>query len=247
MLHHVRLSHCDHGVVDMEAFVVTDRNTDLVWATDMCMNSQMCFRAVRYKKYARRSMNIYLPYTAVGGIFLCPGNNTVCTNENARPILPLIADRIWLQWYDFPKYRRIVQRIPYLSTPNYVDPRYPHRQDKGAEWASKLDINEDYEYSMADSLTISAVVNRVLDVLNNIFSISPGYLVWEHDPVVTELRKDTRDTLAPKLMRKLLALLMTPGSHPQLHRFLQAIQTELEPLDSIHDDTVIQHAELLPP
>jgi hypothetical protein len=206
-LHHVRLSHCDMGFVDSESYLLTDRNTDIEWGKDMCVDVDQCFRPVRAKKYALRRLSLYLPYTFVGGLFLCPSNGTECDNDNARPVLPLLADRIDAQWTEYPRHRRIVQRIPYLFTPNMMDPRYPHRLDAPSkDWASKLDVNEDYTYTLKEKLSLSAAENKLLNAVHSLVSVDPEILPWEKDQLVRDLERDFIDSV-PILSKKNISFL----------------------------------------
>lgn len=195
-LHHTRLSHCDMGFVDSEAYIPVDRNTDIAWGQNMCVDVSQCFRPVRTKKYALRRLNLYLPYTFVGGLFLCPSNGSLCTNRNARPVLPLLADRLDSQWTEFPRYRRVVHRIPYLFTPNIIDPRYPHRLDlPSKDWASKLDVNENYTYSLRERLTVSTVTNKLLNAIHILVSVNPEKIPWEKDRLANDLERDFIDDI----------------------------------------------------
>jgi hypothetical protein len=241
-LHHVWLSHCDHGVVDMEAYVPTDRNHDIVWGVSMCVSSDKCYRAVRKKKYANRIISIYLPYTQVGGLFLCPGMNIECTNDNARPVLPLLADRIANKWIEYPRWRRIVSRVPYLFTPNYYDFRYPHSQIKFVQWASKLDINENYEYSAKDKMTISTVTNNVLNLLHNALVIDPSRLPWEKDRLVSQLQADHRPPVTVDIVSYLWPQWWTNINE----NVLQQAYGQMLPLDDLEEVDDIAHGpELL--
>lgn len=192
-LHHVRLTHCDHGKVDMEAFALAERGTDMVWATNMCISPTACYRAVRRKKYVSRDVSLYIPHIMVGGLFLCPGSNETCTNENAKPVLPLLADRYSQQWLEFPHWKRIVQRVPSFYTPDFLDPRYPWRQDNGgAEWAQSLDINEEYSFTPREQLRISHVVNIALKYLKQAVTLNPKYIFWERDIVYDDFARDAQ-------------------------------------------------------
>lgn len=179
MLHHVRLSHCSHGSVDMSSILPIPRNTDILWATNMCVDASHCYRLVRKKKYSQRNLSFYLPNVAVGGIFQCPLDEP-CSDSNSKPILPLLADHLSYRWFEFARFRRIVKRVPYLYTPYYVDPRYPHRPDT-SEWYKDLDVNENYTFTSQELHLVSHATNKALNVLYDYLDIDPAYLPWEHN------------------------------------------------------------------
>lgn len=231
LLHHVRLSHSDKGSVDLEAFIPTDRNVDLEWGKNMCVNEKLCYRAVRRKKYSTRLLSFYIPYSQVGGLFLCPAGGIECTNENATPVLPLLADRISHQWIEYPRMKRVVQRIPYLYTPNIYDPRYPLRHDQGHEWANTLDVNEDYDFSTKETHLVTNTVNQVLNNIHSYLQINSTLLPWERDKVEKELERDFKD-FKPSLeiLFDLMPLFETMASDHNITQFLSVIQKPIQEL-----------------
>lgn len=104
-----------------------------------------CYKLARRKKYAKREMMIYAPYTWVGGIFECEVSKDAkshylsslqdsrdfikpfefkCDRNNSRPLFPLIADDVTNQWIEKEKGLTFSQRIPYLYSPGLLDFRY---------------------------------------------------------------------------------------------------------------------------
>ncbi|CAN6654728.1 hypothetical protein TRVA0_027S01332 [Trichomonascus vanleenenianus] len=222
VLHHNRLSHCENGVVDMESALPTDRNSDIAWGADFCVSDTVCYRAVRRKKYALRLMSLYVPHTLVGGLFQCPARER-CTNENARPILPLLADSISQQWIELHRLRQVVQRVPYLYTPNFIDPRYPHRPEKEYEWSRVLDVNEEYVYSDRELRRLSHALTRTMNRLHSVLSLHG--LPWEQDMLLADLDRDFRTS--SKSMDMLWYLLpvfarLSPDAVESIVVFLQA-------------------------
>lgn len=228
LLHHVRLSHCDRGAVDMEAFIPTDRNMDMEWGKNMCVNDKLCYRAVRRKKYSTRLLSLYVPYTQVGGLFLCPAKDIECTNENAVPILPLMADRISHQWVEYPRRQRVVQRIPYLYTPNIFDPRYPRRNDRGQEWASVLDVNEDYQFTQNETHLITDAANTILNTIHWYLQINSNLLPWERDKVERQLERDFKEVRQLELFS--LAPILETMSPENMTQFLASVQQPIQDL-----------------
>lgn len=248
-LHHVRLTHCDHGRVDMDAYAPAERGTDMVWATNMCVSPTMCYRAVRRKKYVGRDVNLYIPHMMVGGLFLCPGSNTTCTNENATPVHPLLADRSSQQWVEFPLFKRIVQRVPAFYTPDALDPRYAWRNSQDANhlqdtsWASKLDINEDYHFSAREELRLSHALNKALSWLKHAATFDQKYIFWEQDLVYNDLARDgrqggTKALAALHLIHSLLLKMHKPDMANKLTFLLTQLDDDLEESFSIlHSST----------
>ena len=104
-----------------------------------------CYKLARRKKYAKREMMIYAPYTWVGGIFECQVSQEAkehylkslqdsrdfikpfdfrCERNNSRPLFPLIADDVTNQWIEKERGLTFSQRIPYLYSPGLLDFRY---------------------------------------------------------------------------------------------------------------------------
>ncbi|ODQ67230.1 hypothetical protein NADFUDRAFT_49667 [Nadsonia fulvescens var. elongata DSM 6958] len=175
--HYVLLSHCVRGHVDHEVWLPTDSNTDIEWGRDYCPDGlDICYRIVRRKQFVLRQMSIYLPFTFIGGIFACPGraSGNKCTNENARPILPLYADNISHQWFELqvPKsleHSQIIQRVPYLYTPTWTHPlglwQYP--QPENLAWSLHLDIDEDYDLTVDERSISNKALTQMTNLLRN--------------------------------------------------------------------------------
>uniref|UniRef100_A0A060TCP4 ARAD1D44506p n=1 Tax=Blastobotrys adeninivorans TaxID=409370 RepID=A0A060TCP4_BLAAD len=229
MMHHIRLTHCDSGSIDMEAVIAADRNTDITWGVNMCVDSNLCYRAVRSKQYRLRTISLYLPYSTVGGLFICP-RKEICDNSNAIPVLPLLADRTSHQWVEFSKLTRPVQKIPYLYTPNILDPRYPRRHDRGYEWARHLDVNENYTYSSSEKLMLSRATTTMLNKVHEFFSLNSHLLPWEFDLVELDLALDQGINIGPLIDRVLQYL---PSANRS--RFLTSLNLPFENINLQED------------
>ena len=105
-------------------------------------------------------------------------------------MLPLLADHISHQWMEYPRKRRVVQRVPYLYTPSFIDPRYPHRQDKLHGWARELDINENYAFTGSERKQVTQALNYVMNRIHNALAINPEFLIWEQDVILQKSSKD---------------------------------------------------------
>lgn len=178
--HFIRMTHCTMGKVDYEAGVPCQRKDDFVWNTDYCTSPTTCYRPVRRKKYATREMAIYLPFaTVVGGLFMCPNFRTTgvnCTNENAVPVKPLIADFSGYKWTEYPSYTSIEQQVPYLYTPDMLDIRFG-RPFTNNEWSEFLDVNENYDWSEDDRSAINKAVTDSVNLLHGCLDASDELIV----------------------------------------------------------------------
>lgn len=118
-----------------------------------------CYKLARRKKYAKQNLDIFLPNQYVGGLFKCvmplsvkqsiivnnmdddlnwlKNKNTsnymliLCSEENSKPILPLIGDKFenyWTEYNGFNKqnnsvFINISKQVPFLFTPHIIDER----------------------------------------------------------------------------------------------------------------------------
>lgn len=242
ILHHQRLTHCDHGKVDLESFIPLDRNTDIKWGVSMCVDNQLCYRAVRRKKYAHRAISsLYPKDSIIGGLFQCPINEN-CTNQNSYPMFPLLADELGQQWWEFPKFKRIIQRIAYFSTPHFTDKRYPHRLDKHYKWAKQLDINENYKYTKRDKIKINYANTKLINIVHKTLVIDSDLLPWERSRIVKELNRDLKQHENAKsvdLVAKLLPI-FHKLSNDKVDKFIKKLQTPYEKLKLDDDGSLEQ-------
>ncbi|KAI3403967.2 hypothetical protein KGF56_003234 [Candida oxycetoniae] len=114
----------------------------------------VCYKMARRKKYARRKVSFYMPYTFVGALYECLlpletkheifqqffHNNDensnfmiqdfqfTCDSHLSRPISPLIAEDSTTQWFENKLHNifnpGIIQTIPYLTTSTPLDLRF---------------------------------------------------------------------------------------------------------------------------
>lgn len=169
----------------------SDPHSSLEWES----RNLVCYKMARRKKYAKRNILFYVPYTFVGGLFECPipldkkkeifhrftagdflqNFEFRCDNSIAKPILPLIAEDSTKQWIETkisllnPK---LIQRIPYLTTANPLDLRFSSSNTPEMfqdTWASKIDVNEDYLYTDVDLSLISQGLALSADYLHKMF------------------------------------------------------------------------------
>lgn len=161
----------------------------------------VCYKLARRKKYAKRDLTYYMPDTFVGGLFECPIssekkkemfvkmtaneilqplNNFRCDEFTARPIMPLIADdgtKQWIQSIIGALNPSFIQTIPYLSTATPLNLRFSSTDTPDMHsqtWASRINVNEEYNYSDPDIHYISKAVALTADYLNKliIFDLS---------------------------------------------------------------------------
>lgn len=99
------------------------------------------FKVVRRHKFMDREVPVYWPETFVGGIFKCPESEP-CTNENAIPFVPLLADEPWHFLRSFENFRLQV-KFPLFYSPDFTHHHDPHLL-KNNNWAKYLDVNERY-------------------------------------------------------------------------------------------------------
>lgn len=206
--HFIRMTHCNMGKVDYEAGVPCLRKDDFVWNTDYCVSPTTCFRPVRRKKYATRDMAVYLPFASfVGGLFMCPNFRATgvnCTNDNAVPVKPLVADFSGLKWTEYPTYTSIEQQVPYLYTPDVLDVRF--RWPFGnSDWAEFLDVDEHYDWSEDDRSAVNKAVTESVNWLHVYLDASDEVLVeamsWGHWSKVFGQVEETARSFVSKTMR----------------------------------------------
>lgn len=99
------------------------------------------FKVARRNKYLDRETPVYWPDTFVGGVFKCPLDEP-CTNENAIPIAPLMADEPW-HFLRKVSMWTITAKFPLLYSPDFTGHHNPHIKANN-DWAQYIDINERY-------------------------------------------------------------------------------------------------------
>lgn len=195
-----------------------------------------CFKLARRKKYAKRDTTFYIPQTFIGGIYEClvsPQERTSvfrnfslenslddlqfdCDSTMSRPLLPLIADYNGKQWWEFNKNifnPSIIQTIPFLTTSSPLNVRFSLTETPEMSrdtWATKIRVNEDYDYTEADLHYITQALALTSDfifklfepidfgkLLNNIPNISQykiaGKPIIENDLVISTINKFSID------------------------------------------------------
>ncbi|AOA60604.1 Hypothetical protein PP7435_CHR1-2126 [Komagataella phaffii CBS 7435] len=173
-----------------------------------------CYKLVRRKKYVTRQLSLYTPYRFIGGLFECPLSKETkkdmlksasaldfispyqipCDSNTAVPIAPLISDDISQQLVNHNIFSsritdfriNIIQRIPYLFTPSFLDPRfYSSGVFKGrySNWFDELDINEDYDLSSLDESVMSKSNTLFANYIAKHFRFknTNPLLVWERN------------------------------------------------------------------
>lgn len=110
---------------------------------------------------------------------MCPNFRTTgvnCTNENAVPVKPLIADFSGYKWTEYPSYTSIEQQVPYLYTPDMLDIRFG-RPFTNNEWSEFLDVNENYDWSEDDRSAINKAVTDSVNLLHGCLDASDELIV----------------------------------------------------------------------
>lgn len=153
----------------------------------------VCYKMARRKRYAKRDILFYMPYTFVGALFECPLSQKEKTNiyrafkesdsplknidfrcdkSLARPLRPLLAEDSTSQWFETnynPVNPKVVQKIPYLTTASFLDLRFTTSDTPDMledKWASQIDVNEDYDYSDGELSLISQGLALSADYLH---------------------------------------------------------------------------------
>lgn len=195
-----------------------------------------CFKLSRRKKYAKRDTTFYIPQTFIGGIFEClisPQQRASvfqnflleksldelqfdCDDSMSIPLLPLIADYNGKQWWEFNKNifnPSIIQTIPFLTTSSPLNMRFSLTETPDMSkdtWATKIRVNEDYDYTEEDIHYISQALALTSDyifklfepidfgqILNNVPDISQykiaGKPLVENDLVISTIEKFSID------------------------------------------------------
>lgn len=156
-----------------------------------------CFKMARRRKYARRDITFYMPLTFVGALFDCPipkekrrqifndfktddfmkQLDFKCDPSIAKPLLPLIADDITKLWLESQFGHRmnpaLVQTTPFLSTSTPLNLRFATSDTPDMfsdTWATKIDVNEDYDYSEIELNMLSQALAASSNYLHKIIS-----------------------------------------------------------------------------
>lgn len=171
------------------------RNSDPRSSLEWESRNLVCYKMARRKKYAKRNILFYIPYTFVGGLFECPipdnrkkeifsafqsgdflkNFDFKCDHSLAKPIAPLIAQDSTKQWIDTkfnPLNPVLIQRIPYLSTASVFDIRFSTSDTPDMlqdTWASQIDVNEDYTYTDLELNVISQAIALSADYFHKTF------------------------------------------------------------------------------
>ncbi|RLV94192.1 hypothetical protein JA1_001993 [Spathaspora sp. JA1] len=172
----------------------SDPQSSLEWES----RNLVCYKMARRKKYAKRRISFYVPYTFVGGLFECyipPAKKREiftkytstdffiqsfdfkCEPQLSRPISPLLAEDSTTQWFENKLFNLfnpgIIQTIPYLTTSTPLNLRFSSLETSDMyrdTWATKIDVNEDYVYKEADLHIISQAIAKSADLLNKIIA-----------------------------------------------------------------------------
>ncbi|KAG5359006.1 hypothetical protein CJU90_3738 [Yarrowia sp. C11] len=110
------------------------------------------FKVARRQKALDRETPVYWPDTFVGGVFKCPLDEP-CTNENAIPIAPLLADEPWHFLRKFSMWT-VTAKFPIMYSPDFTGHHYPHLKGNN-DWAQYLDINERYRAQRENTAQVS--------------------------------------------------------------------------------------------
>lgn len=171
----------------------SDPQSSLEWES----KNLVCFKMARKKKYAKRNISFFMPETFVGGLFECfvsaekrksifqkfttdtfvKSFDFKCDNSVSLPILPLIADDVTGQWFEFKfdSFLRpyFLQTIPFLTTATFLNLRFSPSETPDMfkdTWATQVDVNEDYDYNDIDLHLISKAIAYSSNYLNKIIS-----------------------------------------------------------------------------
>ena len=153
----------------------------------------VCYKMARRRRYAKRDILFYMPYTFVGALFECPLSQEEkttmyrsfneggtpsenfefrCDKSLARPLRPLVAEDSTSQWFETnynPINPKVIQKIPYLTTASFLDLRFTTTDTPDMledKWASQIDVNEDYDYSEGELALISQGLALSADYLH---------------------------------------------------------------------------------
>lgn len=171
------------------------RNSDPRSSLEWESRNLICYKMARRKKYAKRNILFYIPYTFVGGLFECPIPDSrkkeifhafqsgdflknfdfKCDHSLAKPVAPLVAQDSTKQWIDTkfnPLNPVLIQRIPYLSTASVFDIRFSTSDTPDMlqdTWASQIDVNEEYSYTGLELNVISQAIALSADYFHKTF------------------------------------------------------------------------------
>lgn len=171
------------------------RNSDPRSSLEWESRNLVCYKMARRKKYAKRNILFYIPYTFVGGLFECPipdnrkkeifhafqsgdflkNFDFKCDHSLAKPVAPLVAQDSTKQWIDTkfnPLNPVLIQRIPYLSTASVFDIRFSTSDTPDMlqdTWASQIDVNEEYSYTGLELNVISQAIALSADYFHRTF------------------------------------------------------------------------------
>ncbi|KAK6200371.1 uncharacterized protein RJT21DRAFT_133064 [Scheffersomyces amazonensis] len=157
----------------------------------------VCYKMARRRKYAKQKLSFYVPETFVGGLFECSISaeqkkqifqsfsptdflksvDLKCEPSLSKPISPLIAADSTQQWISNKLFNifnpALTQTIPYLSTASPLNVRFSTSNTPDMykdTWATKIEVNEDYDYSEADIHLISKAISTTANYLNKLLS-----------------------------------------------------------------------------
>lgn len=187
-LHHYLFIHCSYGRMDHSVHIITTRNDNFNWNQVLCIDHDMCYRAVRRKEYVNRRMPLYLNGATIGGLFKC--NSDECI-ENVTPILPLLADNP-SKTISLRERTRRVKYVPVAYTPDFLNVQYPRIVpiDGIPNWTRKLSITENYNYTQADKAKHWYIANRIINKVHDKLQVDETYYPWEFDFATKEMARD---------------------------------------------------------
>ncbi|PRT55573.1 hypothetical protein B9G98_03193 [Wickerhamiella sorbophila] len=187
-LHHYLFIHCTYGRMDHSLYIATSRNGNFNWNEMLCINYDMCYRAIRRKEYANRQMPLYLNNVMIGGLFKCNSDDCI---DRVTPILPLLADNPSAPIAIREGTRR-VKYVPLAYTPDFLNVQYPRvvPMDGIPNWSRKLSITEDYHFTRADKAKHWYLANRVINKIHGkLVQVDDTYYPWEFDFASKQMAK----------------------------------------------------------
>ncbi|KAH3682046.1 hypothetical protein WICPIJ_006982 [Wickerhamomyces pijperi] len=153
--HETHFSVCKDGslVNDMVINVENKDDIALPWGLNLCFSNGgatngACYKMARRKEYVKRSLDAFSPARHIGGLFQLAESvnpkNKKFTDEEYRPLVPLLSDSIFNQWLEYRKDDNVkVYHIPLIYTPDMDGKKYKLNE----RWYSLISANELYEYS----------------------------------------------------------------------------------------------------
>lgn len=147
-----------------------------------------CFKMARRKKYAKSTIDVFVPHSYIGGLYACGINSDqlsqtfnpmklvsplqiMCNESLSIPMTPLIADDSTKQWVKFTKSLLkpvIVQNIPFLKSPSPFNPLFSASDMPSGKWAAELKVNEDYIYSPMDLYLRTVAMQNIANLVRKI-------------------------------------------------------------------------------